>query len=102
MEGYVMKILKLMPDHCSSGLWDEEGINLCYDTIGHKYNLNYDLISGIACWQAWYDRENGFCDDDGFESDNQSYYLFQDWGRELADELRIHMEPFGVEVVYAA
>lgn len=91
-----MKTLKLMPDHCSSGLWDEEGVNLDYNLLGRKYDIDYNLFVSIGRWQGWYDRENGFCDEE-----HPEYERFADWGETLADELRDHMKQFGVEVVYA-
>jgi hypothetical protein len=29
----MMKTVKVFPDHCSSGLWNEEGANMCESTL---------------------------------------------------------------------
>lgn len=95
-----MKVLRLMPDHCSSGLWNEEGVNLDYNLLGRKYDIDYNLFVSIGRWQGWYDRENGFCDEFGNDAAGD-YERFAEWGQTLAVELRAHMKQYGVEVVYA-
>lgn len=95
-----MKILKLMPDHCSTGLWDEEGINLCYNTIGHKYDIDYDLIGSIAQWQSWYDHADGFCKELGWTGTEDNYERFVSMGKILQEELQEHLSQFGIEVEY--
>ena len=79
------KYVRLMADHCSSGVWDENGTNLDIDSLP----IFYWLKTMIGEWQAVYDRE-------GFDMDTFDVKTFSKNGYALAVKLKQNLPDWTV------
>lgn len=78
------KYVRLMADFCSSGVWSEDGANMCIS----KVPMHFWLKQMINDWQAWYDREA--------DSDNFDVSTFSKHGYALAVKLKQNLPDWTV------
>ena len=79
------KYVRLMADYCSSGVWDEDGINVSLDSLP----IHFWLKTMITQWQAKYDRES-------FENDEFDIETFAKHGYALAVKIKQNLPDWTV------
>ena len=86
------KFLKVMADYSSTGLWDQDGINVSLD----NYNLSESTRLALDLWVNWYE-EN---DDWKSESERKGFGLikFSELGLRVAQAIKKDLPDF--EIVY--
>lgn len=54
--GMMIKYVRVMADYCSTGLWDENGVNACVE----GYNLSPETINALAAWCHEYELNDDY------------------------------------------
>lgn len=79
------KYVRLMADYCSSGVWDEDGVNVSLNSLP----IHFWLKTMITEWQAKYDRE-------AFDNDKFDVETFAKHGYALAVKLKQNLPDWTV------
>lgn len=87
------KYVRLMADHCSSGVWDKDGVNIDIDSLP----IHFWLKTMINEWQAKYDHEcNDWMDEEEAAKCPFDYKTFSKHGYALAVKLKQNLPDWTV------
>lgn len=86
------RVIKVFPDYCSSGLWDERGCNCSPD----EFKISSGLQIGLEYWHDYWESNLVQWDDDG-ELVNVDVRYWNKWrqdGRTLIDAMNAENSEF--------